>query len=122
MAQQKSSNPFYILLVLAGIAFFITASAYGVMTVKGLYPEGTGTDMGTGPIGLGDGQGTLDQSSLMDWLDKNGFQLLMCELGVLAIFTFAGIGTDSYWSGRKPNPLADRSLAATEKQSSVRNR
>ena len=33
----KVVNPFYVLLVLAGCAFAITASAYGVMTVRQLH-------------------------------------------------------------------------------------
>ena len=36
VSKRKSTNPFYILLLLAGIAFAITACAYGVMTVRQL--------------------------------------------------------------------------------------
>ena len=94
MPRRKPANPFYVLLVLTGILFFITASAYGVMTVKGLYPEvvETSGEENRAPGG---------QSGLLDWLDENGFRLLMVELVVLAIFTFAAIGTDSYWQQRR---------------------
>ena len=38
---------------------------------------------------------------MMDWLDTNGFRLLLIELGVLAVFTFAAIATDEYWTKRE---------------------
>ena len=92
MPQRKPVNPFYVLLVIAGVAFFVTASTYGVMTVKGLYPE-AGNE-------TGNRYSSIKDSNLLTWFDKNGFQLLMIELIVLAICTFAAIGTDSYWSRR----------------------
>ena len=95
MAPQTTTNPFYVLLVLAGIVFFVTATTYGVMTVKGLYPEEQiASSVREEAKALGD-------SGLMKWMDKNGFQLLMIELGVLAACTFAAIGTDNYWSKKK---------------------
>ncbi len=81
MAKNKEPvNPFYVLLVITGIIFCITASAYGVMTVRGLYPEST----------------EISESGqrLLDWLDKNGFWLLMIELVALGIFTFGAIALD----------------------------
>ena len=83
----KAFNPFYILLVLCGIVFCITACAYGVMTVRGLQPEVTV-------------QPSVSGARLMTWLDEQGFTVMMWELGVLAVLTFAAIGTDSFWEDR----------------------
>ena len=94
MPPQTTANPFYVLLVVAGIIFFVTATAYGVMTVKGLYPDEQIPDVQS--------QGhALNENGLMVWMDENGFQLLMVELVALAVFTFAAIGTDNYWSKKK---------------------
>ena len=35
--RQTFSNPFYFLLMVAGVIFCVTACAYGVMTVRGLH-------------------------------------------------------------------------------------
>ncbi len=87
MGKRKPVNPFYVLLVIAGVVFCVTASAYGVMTVKGLHPEIAGEQSASG-------------QRLLAWLDEHGFRLLMGELAVLAVFTFAAIGTDDFWSRR----------------------
>ena len=83
----KAFNPFYIPLVLCGIVFCITACAYGVMTVRGLQPEVT---LPTSVSG----------ANLMTWLDENGFAVMMWELGILAVLTFAAIGSDGFWEER----------------------
>lgn len=83
-AKKKRTNPFYILLVLVGISFTITACAYGVMTVRGIRPElvADGEESGAG---------------LMHYLDKEGFSLLMWQLGILAVLTVAAMLADQYW-------------------------
>ena len=85
---KKKPNPFYALLVVVGLAFCITAFAYGVMTVRGLHPDNS----------LG---GSESGQNLMHWLDAYGFQLLMTELVALAVLTFAAIGTDEFWTRRE---------------------
>jgi hypothetical protein len=85
MGKRRPANPFYVLLVIAGVVFCVTASAYGVMTVKGLHPDIAAQQGASGLL-------------LLAWLDEHGFRLLMGELAVLAVFTFAAIGTDDYWS------------------------
>ncbi len=104
MTSKNSPNPFYVLLVLVGILFFITATTYGVMTVHGLYPnEDAGLKTSI----------SVDASSgfgLMQWMDQYGFSLLIIELGALAAFTVAAIGTDNYWSNRsqkRPDAQSD---------------
>ena len=76
-------NPFYIVLVIAGIVFAITACAYGVMTFLAMQA------------------GYADQKpALLAFLEEHGGMLLTIELAVLAVATFAAIGTDSYWDRR----------------------
>jgi hypothetical protein len=83
---KKSPNPFYPVLLLVGVVFAITACAYGVMTVNLLTPAQV---MGQGPEG-----------GLVAFLDRHGMTLMMAELAVLAVVTFAAIGTDDYWTRR----------------------
>lgn len=83
MAAKKPTNPFYAVLVVAGVAFTITACAYGVMTVRGMRGA-------TEPAASG----------LISFLERHGFRLLMIELGVLAIATVLAMATDDYWTRR----------------------
>lgn len=84
--RRNFANPFYVMLLLAGLVFSITACAYGVMTVRGL----------KAPLIDHTGSGNL----LMNWLDANGFRLMLIELAVLAMFCALAIGTDSFWERR----------------------
>jgi hypothetical protein len=79
-------NPFFGLVVLSGTAFCITAFAYGVMAVRDIRP--------------GDPGGAVTRSgiTLMHWLDRHGFVMMMVELGILAAATFLAMGTDGYWN------------------------
>ena len=90
MAERKSTNPFYGLLVVVGIVFTVTACAYGVMTVRGLKPDEAAEASGAG----------AESSDLMTFLDRHGMPLLMGELGVLAVTTFLAMATDDYWARR----------------------
>ena len=80
-------NPFYALLVMTGIAFCLTAFAYGVMTVQGLH-------------GVDPGQMSQAGVWLNDRLDRHGVTVLGIELAVLAVCTVAAIGTDAWWTRR----------------------
>lgn len=81
--RKKFVNPFYVLVVIAGFVFTVTACAYGVMTVRGLRPELSADGSGEG---------------LMTYLDQHGFRLMLIELGVLAVCSVAAMVTDSLWS------------------------
>ena len=85
--KEKHANPFYVLLIVVGVAFAVTACAYGVMTVRGMNPR---SDSETSPAG----------AALMDFLDQHGLAVLMAELGLLGVSTVGAIGTDQYWSRR----------------------
>ena len=76
---QTTTNPFYILLLIVGVAFAITACAYGVMIVQSMKPL---------PI----------SSPLLTWLQQWGTIALSVELGLLAICMFGAFATDSYWA------------------------
>lgn len=87
MSEKKVFNPFYPLLVAAGMAFAITACAYGVMTVKMLQPAGAEEVRQAG-------------AGLLYFLDRHGLTLLLSELGALGVLTVAAIGTDDFWARR----------------------
>ncbi len=102
MKTKKPFNPFYPVLLVVGVVFAITACAYGVMTVNLLSPAQVMT--------------TAPERGLVAFLDQHGVTLLLSELGVLAIVTFAAIGTDDYWA-RRAAPAASRSASPEEQRS-----
>ena len=83
---RKSANPFYALLLIAGIAFVLTATAYCVMA----YRERDTTKSA----------GAAAKHPLMGWMREHGEVALVAELAVLGIGTVAAIGTDDYWQRR----------------------
>ena len=101
MSPPKTTNPFYVLLILVGIAFAITACAYGVMTVRGLDPA----------AGLNDGEAG---GKLLAFLDDHGFTLMIVELALLAVLTFGAIATDEFWARRAAKRSDPESTETTE--------
>jgi hypothetical protein len=79
----KFSNPFYGLLLLAGMLFVVTASAYGVMYVREIH-----------------GPPSVEAHPLMVWLQQYGDAALLVELAALAVGTIGAISTDNYWQRR----------------------
>jgi hypothetical protein len=88
----KFANPFYALLLLAGIAFALTATAYGVMAFRDRDARAAATIVTS--------SGTAAEHPLMAWMSRHGDAALMSELALLAVCTFAAIGTDDYWQRR----------------------
>ena len=86
-SQPKPSNPFYIVLLIAGVIFVVTACSYVVMTINA-----RDTSLG--------GQEAATNKRFVELVDRYGFAALMIELGVLAGATFAAIATDEYWTRR----------------------
>ncbi|MEX0586291.1 MAG: hypothetical protein WD176_06590 [Pirellulales bacterium] len=89
----KSRNPFYALLVIVGLAFALTATAYCVMAVREVRTPAAAE----GEIGA------AAQHPLIKWMHDNGTTALLTELGLLAIFVVAAISTDEYWQRRATN-------------------
>lgn len=98
---RAAANPFYVLLVAVGVLFVITACAYGLMTLRGIEPAESVPG---------------EPHQLMELMDRHGFTLLMVELGVLALATFAAIGTDHWWTARqarlRPEPIGQARSSA----------
>ena len=82
---KKRVNPFYVLLVLVGVAFVVTASAYFVMCLKQLHT--------TSLYAMND---AADQA-FVRVMDQYGVKVMLIELAVLGVATFGAIGTDRFW-------------------------
>jgi len=84
-SRKKSFNPFYVVLLVSGTLFAITACAYAVMMVKGIEPLAV-REPGDDPF--------------MTFMDRNGLTAMLIELAVIAAATFGAIGTDEFWQRR----------------------
>lgn len=85
--RKKRVNPFYVVLVLAGVAFVVTACAYGVMAVKQMHVSYVSIE-----------QAQAD-ASFVGFMDEHGATVMLIELAILGVATFAAIGTDRFWTG-----------------------
>ncbi len=88
---QSLPNPFYVILIATGLLFFVTASAYFMMSLADLQ----GGQTAANPHAF---------HPLFRWLNQHGTMLLIGELIVLAIATAGVIGTDSYWDADDKKP------------------
>lgn len=80
----KPVNPFYVLLLLAGVAFAITACAYGVMTVRQLNASRVpgyrfASDKGN------------ETKNFNQLIDAHGAQAMIVELVLLGVGTVGAI-------------------------------
>ena len=92
----NQKNPFYTLLIWVGIVFAITATSYGVMTVTHLKASEEITEAS---------DPTETFHPLFRFLDENGFDLMLAELGLLGVLTFAAIAYDEVHDvPNKPSP------------------
>src|SRR5688572_21794720 len=96
MPVKKTFNPFYVLLIPAGLVFAVTAFAYGYMTFQAV-------------TAIRAEAGAHAGHPLFQWLRAHGDAALLIELALLAVLTVAAIATDKLW---------DR--AAQERQESKR--
>jgi hypothetical protein len=87
---KKFANPFYALLLAAGIAFALTATAYGVMAFREREPRSAATTAAV-----------AHEHPLIAWMSQHGETALMTELALLATFTIGAIATDDYWQRRR---------------------
>jgi hypothetical protein len=82
----KIRNPFYPLLILAGVLFFISATSYGVMAIRET----------SGP------EATANQTGLLEFMNQYGDWLLIIEVLLLGFLTVAAIGTDEIGGRSEP--------------------
>ena len=93
MPRSKPVNPFYAVLVVAGVTFALTATMYGVMTVRGLDSR------------------SPEPEGIIAFIQQHGLTLMIIELVVLALLTIAAIGTDDYWMNGKKQPGGNGNVA-----------
>ena len=98
MAQSLRTNPFYVLLVITGLAFAITACGFGVMTFTDVH----------GPELLDTAQqesaSRMAKHPLFVFLDEHGTKTMLIELAILAVATIGCIATDSWMDSRRSDP------------------
>jgi hypothetical protein len=99
---EKFANPFYILVVLAGLSFALTALAYGVMVVRANAAVRTATEAEM-----------PRRHPLMEWMKQHGEAALLCELGLLAVGAFGAIATDEFWQRRAAAQRKSRQSKST---------
>jgi flagellar basal body-associated protein FliL len=112
MRIKKGFNPFYVLLVIVGTAFCLTACAYGLMAMRSLRPErnfATANSAGKPPAAA-----PAESHQLMKFMERHGNRLLLIEIGLLAAASFAAMATDGYWIRRaNEKQAAERAEART---------
>jgi hypothetical protein len=88
MSKNKPTNPFYVVLVVVGIAFCLTAACYMILMFRSQHPGMTPAEA------AGSGRG------LLAFIDQYGNWIFLGELAVLAVATVGAITTDQYWMRR----------------------
>ena len=108
MAQSLRTNPFYVLLVVTGLAFAITACGFGVMTFTDVHgPELLDTPQQ-------ESVRRMANHPLFEFLDKHGTKTMLIELAVLALATIGCIATDSWLESRQELSDGDANLAKVD--------
>jgi hypothetical protein len=91
-------NPFYVLLVIVGVVFLITACGYGLMAWRAIRPElsrtGAARARHAGSAAAGGAGGPVDSHPLMVFFDRHGVEVLTGELLVLGAATFGAMWLD----------------------------
>ena|SRR5687767_5881118 len=82
MPQKKPTNPFYVALLPVGVIFAITACAFVVMTMRGLDPQ------------------NVESTGLIQLMERQGVMIMVIELAILGVLTFAAIASDDFWQKR----------------------
>jgi hypothetical protein len=107
--QPKPFNPFYFLLAVVGVAFCVSASAFGLMTLR--------QSRAPQVVLLEEQQNQVHP--LMKLMDEHGMTILMCELGVLAAFSFAAMATDQIHTNKQARAELLAKSSAIESSSPV---
>ncbi|MFO0877152.1 MAG: hypothetical protein U0840_07230 [Gemmataceae bacterium] len=104
MSSAEPRNPLYLLLLVAGLVFSVTALAYALVPVL----EQRALDSGA----------TLPPSALRDALRADGWKWLLIEVGVLIVLGVASMAWDVRRSlnDRSPLPtMADRDARSPDR-------
>lgn len=88
-SKSKGRNPFYVVLVLAGAAFGLTALGYFIMAAMATYDPTRSM------------QSLESQHGLLPFMDRHGKTLMIVELCVLAVATLLAIATDGWWTKKQ---------------------
>ena len=99
MASRKTFNPFYVLLMLFGTAFVITASSYVLMCLR---------QQRTSPYASVTLPSETQATEFDALLEENGLTMMLIELSLLAGASIAAMATDSYWERRAAENSAAR--------------
>lgn len=81
-SEKEPRNPFYLLLLVTGLVFILTALAYAIVPVL----EEKARDQGVAP----------PPSPWRDALRQDGWKWLLAEVAVLVVFGLASMGLDRY--------------------------
>src|SRR5438477_11254491 len=106
MPQPEPKNPFYFLLLLAGLAFTVTALAYAVVPTL----EQKAIDAGQPP----------PPSAFRDALRADGWKWLLAELAALTVFGLLSMALDRLRSLQKER--AATTMPASERGPSAETR
>jgi multisubunit Na+/H+ antiporter MnhB subunit len=101
--QTQFRNPFYALLLVAGIIFSVTACAYCVMAFRAVLPGQAA-------------EASLSGEGLMQMLDRYGVWIFVVEIAVLAVAAVGAITTDDYWMKRGLGGNQESSVTSSESQ------
>lgn len=111
MTKKKPTNPFYVLLLLAGVAFAVTACAYGVMTVRQLQAGRMARRMPVDDIET--------SASFNQVVDEHGLTAMIAELVLLGIGTFGAIAYDQRLDAQDAKKAATESPDDHSKETST---
>ena len=89
--RKQPINPFYLLCVLLGVAFTITACGYGIVMLRINNRMSSANDAG-------------QVHPLIDLLDRHGMAILTVEVGLLAVVSMAAIALDHFRGKRERKP------------------
>ena len=89
--RKQPFNPFYVLLIVVGVAFTITACGYALMMLRATRPV---------PSDSAEATSTLEETGLMRLLDERGMEIMGVEVLLLTVATVGAIGLDR-WRGTR---------------------